>query len=256
MRRQFISLSVSICFALGLSGCIKAVMGPDLARRPTPFIDTGAIHITEKRGLTDTVISASPAGDKAVVKLFYLGDRVYNAAVTYTPFTPIIAETIRDRKDYWLVGFNMSQTPDRAFYAILRYPHDKPLLARTTRDDFEMQVLTCPGPGMQPKPAATEADSSAAPAEMAPSLKRGRHSKPRATEAEPPPPVDASAEDDSQAMAGDEAFCFRATVPEIEALADTTLKAQSGSSEDTMNRKASAEDAKDSPWVKLTVTAE
>ncbi len=82
-----------------------------------------------------------------------LGEKPYAATVTYRAFTPIIAESNAARKDYWLIGLNLTQTPDRSFYAIMRYPHNKALQPGTTRDDFEFRLLDC---GIYPKPVDAE----------------------------------------------------------------------------------------------------
>jgi hypothetical protein len=121
--------------ALALSGCAKMVTGPDLARRPTPFADRGTIRL-DSPDTPVAVITATPDGDTAEV---VVDDpkHPFRARMTYRPFTPIIAETNANRHDYWLVGFNLTQTPDRAFYAILRYPHGR-------RDSGEFRILICP----------------------------------------------------------------------------------------------------------------
>lgn len=203
--------------------------------------------------MTDTVISASPVGDRAVVKFFYLGDRVYNASVTYTPFTPIIAETIKDRKDYWLVGFNMSQTPDRSFYAVLRYPHGKPLEPHSTRDDFEMQVLTCFS-GMTAKPAAeADAASEAPPTEMASSSKKGKkHSKVKAT----PVTIPGETIDTAMGDAPDEPFCYRDSLTEVQAEATKMLQSPSLRLGEATDDKATQGNAEVSPWIRLSITAQ
>lgn len=121
--------------ALALSGCVKMVTGPDLARRPTPFADRGTIRL-ESPDTPIAVITATPDGDVGQV-IVDDPKHPYKAQMSYRPFTPIIAETNADRHDYWLVAFNLTQTPDRAFYAILRYPQGR-------RDKGEFDVLVCP----------------------------------------------------------------------------------------------------------------
>jgi len=153
MRNRF-SLVLVVAFMGLLSACTKAVLGPDLAQRPTPFVAEGAVDLSDSFGVVQATINAQPAGDTGTVHFSELGDKPYKAALTYRPFIPIIAESNTERKDYWLVALNLTRTKDRAFYAIMRYPHGKPLQPRATRDDFEFRLLDC---GMQPKPEADEA---------------------------------------------------------------------------------------------------
>src|SRR5262249_49234498 len=125
-----------ILAAPALSGCARMVTGPDLARRPTPFADNGIVRLQSLPDKPVATITARPDGDTAEV---VVDDpkHPFTARMPYRPFTPIIAETNADRHDYWLVGFNLTQTPDRAFYAILRYPHGR-------RDRGEFDLLLCP----------------------------------------------------------------------------------------------------------------
>jgi hypothetical protein len=137
-----------------LSGCNLAAMGPDLAKRPTPLIDRGIIRITEPDQAIDVTVTADPGGDRATVVFAPLGKEPYQGDLTFQAFSPRVAETIADRHDYWLVAANLSQTRDRSFYAILRYPHGKPLQPHSVRKDFELRLLTCDGAS---KPPAEEA---------------------------------------------------------------------------------------------------
>ena len=159
MRHGFSLVLVVACMGM-LSACTKAVVGPDLAHRPTPFVAEGTVDLSDTFGVMQATIIARPEGDTATVRFDDIGERPYNATVTYHAFVPIIAESNADRKDYWLIGLNLTQTPDRSFYAIMRYPHGKGLQPDTARDDFEFRVLNC-GP-YHPKAKAAEEDGNAA----------------------------------------------------------------------------------------------
>lgn len=141
---------------LTLSGCSLAAMGPDLSKRPTPLTDRGTVRIVEVDKAIDATITTDPRGDRATVIFAPLGKQPYQGDLTFQPFSPLIAETIADRHDYWLVAANLSQTRDRSFYAILRYPQGKPLRPHSTRMDFELRLLTC---NAAEKPAAEEASA-------------------------------------------------------------------------------------------------
>lgn len=167
MRYRVILVSL-LAFASIVSGCTKAVLGPDLAHRPTPFVTEGTVELSDTFGVMQATITARPGGDTATVRFEELGDKPYNATVTYHAFIPVIAETNAVRKDYWLVGLNLAQTPDRAFYAVMRYPHGKGLAPGTTRDDFEFRVLNCGPYHPKAKPAEEAEGPEAEVTENAP----------------------------------------------------------------------------------------
>ena len=156
MRHRFSLVLVVACMGL-LSACNKAVLGPDLARRPTPFVAEGIVELTDSSGTTQATITARPEADTATVRFSELGSKPYNAALSYRAFVPIIAESNAAKKDYWLVGVSLARTADRSFYAILRYPSGRPLQPGTTRDDFELRVLDC---GVFPSPEDTNTQAS------------------------------------------------------------------------------------------------
>lgn len=160
MRHRFSLVLVVACMGL-LSACTKAVLGPDLAHRPTPFVAQGTVELSDSSGTTKATITARPDGDAATVQFEDLGSQPYNATLTYRAFVPIIAESNAAKKDYWLVGVNLARTADRSFYALMRYPSGKPLEPGTRRDDFELRVLDC---GIFPKPEDTGANTQASEA--------------------------------------------------------------------------------------------
>lgn len=160
MRHGFSLVLVVACMSL-LSACNKAVLGPDLAHRPTPFVAQGLVELSDSSGTTKATITARPDGDAATVQFESLGSKPYNATLTYRAFVPIIAESNAKKKDYWLVGVNLSKTADRSFYAILRHPSGRPLEPGTTREDFELRVLDC---GVFPKAEDSGTDTKASEA--------------------------------------------------------------------------------------------
>ncbi|MFT3995919.1 MAG: hypothetical protein QM667_00810 [Asticcacaulis sp.] len=83
----------------------------------------------------------------------------YLAGVTYHPFTPVIAETNAERKDYWLVGLNLSRTPDRSVYSIIRFPHGSTFTAgQSVKVDYlslgcgDLDVARHPASYYEPQP--------------------------------------------------------------------------------------------------------
>ena len=172
MTRPFPLVALAF-LALSLSGCSLAAMGPDLAKRPTPLIDRGAIHIAEREKPADITITADPGGDRATVIFGPLGTEPYEGDLTFQAFSPVLAETIADRHDYWLVAANLSQTKDRSFYAILRYPHGKPLRPHSVRKDFELRLLTCDASQKPTAEAASAGDKAIKPWAPVPSPYQG-----------------------------------------------------------------------------------
>lgn len=134
-------LAVSLWLGLGLGACSKpaeevavwmdhSVVGPDMDK-------TGPFEIFEHLTLAAVPAEDTPPYSKLtrvelkkgsgedIATLYNLlsDNKPYLAGVTYHPFTPVVAETNADRKDYWIVGLNLSRTPDRSVYSILRFPH-------------------------------------------------------------------------------------------------------------------------------------
>ena len=144
-----LSLAFSVCGCMAKSAHNDSVVGPDLGH-DGPF---AAAHDIVLTGITPAATDASPPVRIAIVR----GDRedvatlehvvsdtkAYLAGVTYQPFTPIIAETNAEQKDYWIVGLNMTRTPDRSIYTVLRYPHGLRIEPGLTSDAFEYLSLDC-----------------------------------------------------------------------------------------------------------------
>ncbi|ADU13426.1 hypothetical protein [Asticcacaulis excentricus] len=132
---------LAVILGLGLGACTKpgeeaavsmgdAVVGPDMDK-------TGPFENFERLTLAAVPTEDTPPDSKLmrievkkgsgedIATLYNLlsDHKPYLAGVTYHPFTPVVAETNADRKDYWIVGLNLSRTPDRSVYSILRFPH-------------------------------------------------------------------------------------------------------------------------------------
>ena len=90
-----------------------------------------AMRIDIRRGITDD----------AVLTGVLEGTKPYNAGVTWHALAPIVAEPNATRMDYWLVGLNLTRTPDRSVYGILRFPHGADPAAG--KDGFEYVLLSC-----------------------------------------------------------------------------------------------------------------
>ncbi|MEM9966314.1 MAG: hypothetical protein AAGC58_13315 [Asticcacaulis sp.] len=69
-------------------------------------------------------IAKAPNEDVATLTRVLSDTKPYLAGVSYHPFVPIVAETNAERKDYWIVGLNLSRTPDRSVYTVIRFAHD------------------------------------------------------------------------------------------------------------------------------------
>lgn len=132
---------LAVSLGLGLGACSKpaeevavslgdSIVGPDMDK-------TGPFENFERLTLAAVPAEDTPPDSKLMrielkkgsgedVATIYnlLSDhKPYLAGVTYHPFTPVVAETNAERKDYWIVGLNLSRTPDRSVYSILRFPH-------------------------------------------------------------------------------------------------------------------------------------
>jgi len=209
---------------LGLSGCSLAAMGPDLAKRPTPLVERGTIRIVEADQPIDITIKADPDGDRATVIFGPLGKAPYQGDLTFQAFSPLVAETIADRHDYWLVAANLSQTRDRSFYAILRYPYGKPLLPHSVRKDFELRLMSCDGAS---KPAAEEARAD------------GRN-----------------VEQPTQAPTPYEKNDANCVFPTVSAAIDFAGESLQKDEQDARDALAKKDESYQSPWLKLEVSAQ
>ena len=159
MQTTGLKIVTLVTLAASLSGC-GVIMGPDLATRPSPF--HGAVTMTDDEGHQVAALTPSDQGDTAVVDFSGVNGKPvsFKANITYRAFVPIVAETNAERRDYWLIGFNASQTADRSYYIVLRYPHAQPLAVHTTAK-AELKVLVCD----PPKRVAATTPSAQAPAD-------------------------------------------------------------------------------------------
>ncbi|ESQ87081.1 hypothetical protein ABAC460_21160 [Asticcacaulis sp. AC460] len=139
---------------LVLAGCNKvfddqSVVGPDL-NGDGPFEGAAEVVMTEPFRIdghdkTRHITVRPRAGEDAgtVVNLTSNTEKPFNAGVTWHSFTPIVAETNAEAHRYWLMGFNLTRTPDRAVYMIIRYPRDLGLKPGLSSDAFEYLSLDC-----------------------------------------------------------------------------------------------------------------
>lgn len=143
--------------ALALGGCQRPValwgalvVGPDM-EAAGPFAADHVVLTGDSGDTDDKDTSAPPmridirhaATDEAVLTGVLEGTKPYNAGVTWHAFTPIVAEPNAVRMDYWLVGLNLTRTPDRSVYGVLRFPHGADPAAVGGAQDFEYVLLSC-----------------------------------------------------------------------------------------------------------------
>ena len=138
-----------------------SVIGPDLGK-DGPFQAAHEISLVEvspvEAGSSASVTSSSePAPDtrmrmdivrnpnENVATLTHVisDTQTYLAGVTYQRFVPIVAETNAEAKDYWIVGLNLTRTPDRSIYTVLRYPHGLTIAPGMVSEAFEYLSLSC-----------------------------------------------------------------------------------------------------------------
>jgi len=144
-----LALSFSVCGCTAKSAHDDSVVGPDLGH-DGPF---AAAHDIVLTGMAPTATDGPPPvriaivrgdhEDVATLEHVISDTKPYLAGVTYRAFTPIIAETNADQKAYWIVGLNLTRTPDRSVYTVLRYPHDLRIEPGLTSDAFEYLSLDC-----------------------------------------------------------------------------------------------------------------
>lgn len=142
--------------ALALAGCNPksdfgdtSVIGPDLGHGG-PF---GAVHeiaMTDPHQDKDdrtpmrmTIHRDDSEDTGQVVNMFSNTSKPFGAGITYYGFTPIIAETNAEAHTYWLLGINMTRTPDRSVYMVLRYPRGLEITPGLKSDAFEYLALNC-----------------------------------------------------------------------------------------------------------------
>ena len=130
---------------LCLSGCVMIyAVGPDLDRSPHPFGNSPKVKLSlsdHPRNYLD--ITHSPDGDKAILRTTIMGNNTYKADVSYYKFDPKLAESNAERRDYWVVAFNITQTKDRSIYLIARHPHGKVIDLKSVNEDFEILPVGC-----------------------------------------------------------------------------------------------------------------
>ncbi len=144
-----LSLVLSVCGCTAQGAHDDSVVGPDLSHNG-PFSAAQDIVLT---GIVSTATDAPPPvritivrgdhEDVATLENVVSYTKPYLAGVTYHAFTPIIAETNADQKAYWIIGLNMTRTPDRSIYTILRYPYGLRIEPGLTSDAFEYLSLDC-----------------------------------------------------------------------------------------------------------------
>lgn len=120
---------------LGLAACSRpanewgdSVVGPDMEQNG-PFQNFQHITFSAERRadtppeakLTRIELRKGTGEDVATLYNVLSDSKPYLAGVSYHRFTPVIAESNAERKDYWLIGLNLSRTPDRSVYSILRF---------------------------------------------------------------------------------------------------------------------------------------
>lgn len=137
---------------LSLAGCDRhvfndrSVVGPDLSGAG-PFGAAHEVVVSEsfsRDGARSLDIVRGQGGDTAtVVNFFSNTDKPYMAGVGYWGFTPVVAETNAGAKAYWLAGFNLTRTPDRSVYLILRYPKGLAIVPGLSSDAFEYLSVGC-----------------------------------------------------------------------------------------------------------------
>ena len=146
-----------------LSGCSKPasdrfntyIVGPDL-NPAGPFAGTGIVHIgappTDGNSASSSAsddlpyldITPNVTGDTGrLARIVVSTDKPFDAGVSYYRFMPVVAETNADARTYWLVGLNLSRTPDRSTYIVLRYPAGLAIHPGLSSDTFEYAALTC-----------------------------------------------------------------------------------------------------------------
>ncbi len=131
-------MGLMLGMSLGLSACEKpaeevamsgTVVGPDMDKigpfqtfQRITFAAVRAEDTPAESKLMRIELQKRNGEDVATLYNLLSDHKSYLAGVTYHPFTPVIAETNAERKDYWIVGMNLSRTPDRSVYSVMRFP--------------------------------------------------------------------------------------------------------------------------------------
>lgn len=140
-------LSLCACTAKAIRS--EAVVGPDLEHHG-PFDDTQAVRLTGIASHSESdppplhiSITHGATQDVASLEHVLSDTKSYLAGVTYHRFVPIVSETNSEQEDYWIVGLNLTRTPDRSIYTVLRFPHGLKLAPGLKSDRFEYLSLDC-----------------------------------------------------------------------------------------------------------------
>lgn len=142
---------------LALAGCEarsefgdQSVVGPDLghsgpfdAAHDVTMVNPDDDDSAPSGRRSVTIHRATPEDTGQVVNLFSNTSKPFLAGISYLGFTPIVAETNAQARTYWLVGFNLTRTPDRSVYMILRYPKNLDITPGLRSDAFEYLSLDC-----------------------------------------------------------------------------------------------------------------
>ncbi|MDC7682424.1 hypothetical protein PQU92_04005 [Asticcacaulis sp. BYS171W] len=189
MKRLIIVASL-----LALTACTKpaqeaamdrSIVGPDM-EKAGPFGNFRRITFAAVRA-EDTPADSQlmrielvkGRGEEVATLYNLLSDsKPYLAGVTYHAFVPVIAETNAERQDYWIVGMNLSRTPDRSVYSVIRFTHGANFTpGQTVKVDYlsldcdDLEIARRPVAYFAPEPpegadASASAGEDAAPAEL------------------------------------------------------------------------------------------
>lgn len=156
MIRRALPVVVGFSLLVALAGCSNktindaSVMGPDLGRSG-PFGAAHEVIITDTSGdgkdagkaQRIDIVRGGNADTATLVNIFGNTSKPFNAGVGYWGFTPMVAETNAEAKDYWVIGFNLTRTADRSVYMIFRSPHGTAITPGTASDSFEYATIEC-----------------------------------------------------------------------------------------------------------------
>ncbi|ESQ79915.1 hypothetical protein [Asticcacaulis sp. YBE204] len=157
----------------------RSVVGPDM-EKAGPFGNFKHITFAAVRAEdtpTDSQLMrielVKGAGENVATLYNLLSDsKSYMAGVTYHAFVPVIAETNAERHDYWIVGMNLSRTPDRSVYSVIRFAHGATFTpGQTVKVDYlsldcdDLEVARRPVSYFEPQPVDAGTDTSASASE-------------------------------------------------------------------------------------------
>lgn len=192
MPRILVTCTLTICFIYSLSGCApkpytndagitNSVVGPDLSHNgPFDSVHEARLGAGNLAGDNSASTASLPrlditrgsAEDSGTIEnVIPNSTKPFLAGVTYARFAPIVAETNAESKTYWLVGLNLTRTPDRAIYIMLRYPKGLRIEPGLSSDAIEFTTLDCQDLEVARRPAnyyAPRKKGEAEPAEPQP----------------------------------------------------------------------------------------